>query len=105
LPASDPKFCAPANIAKNFSKLLLSLRIDDTQAFDCEKTADLMIFVAGSTTKCLYRVPVRRRRRPAGDFPVRHSLHLETIYLGNIFQHGFFQLGNRSPTKSDDELS
>jgi hypothetical protein len=46
VPASDPKFCAPANIAENFSKLFFWLRIDAAQALDCSIRGKPRVFMA-----------------------------------------------------------
>jgi hypothetical protein len=53
LPASDPKFCAPANIAENFSKLFFRQRIDTTQPLNCEKWGKPTVFMAALTTAAL----------------------------------------------------
>jgi hypothetical protein len=74
LPASGREFCAPANIAENFSKLLTQLRIDEAQVFYCQMREKAAI---SSVKKNVWRVGGRNR-----DLPIRKLLQLETIHFG-----------------------
>jgi hypothetical protein len=77
LPASDPKFCAPANIAENFSKLFFQQRIDATQPFNCYKWGKPTVFMAGLTTAALNNDGVPARNKSS------RPVDLEIITNGN----------------------
>jgi hypothetical protein len=72
---SDREFCAPANIAENFPKLLARPRIDEAQAFCWQKPEKAAI----SSAKDHVRAAQGRDR----DLSNRKLLQLETIHFGN----------------------
>jgi hypothetical protein len=82
LPASDPEFCAPANIAENFSKLFFHCRIDAAQALNCEKRGNPAVFMACPAGAACGNDALPEPWRRDRDMTIRQLLQIETIQFG-----------------------